>query len=132
MDILLPPDWPRPSGYSNGIAVEGRLIFVAGQIGWDRNQKLGSVRLVDQVRQALLNIVAILQEAGADASHIVRMTWYITNKNDYLTHRGEIGKVYQEVMGKHYPTMSLLIVNDLLETGAKVEIEATAVIPYET
>src|SRR5579885_809510 len=106
MDILLPPDWPRPSGYSNGIAVEGRLIFVAGQIGWDRNQKLGSVRLVDQVRQALLNIVAILQEAGADASHIVRMTWYITNKNDYLTHRGEIGKVYQEVMGKHYPTMS--------------------------
>jgi enamine deaminase RidA (YjgF/YER057c/UK114 family) len=129
MDTLLPPGWPRPTGYSNGIAASGRLVFVAGQIGWDREQVLVGDRLADQVRQALENTVAVLQEAGARPEHVVRITWFITDKEAYLRDRAQVGAVYREIMGKHFPAMSLLIVKDLLEDGALVEIETTAVVP---
>jgi len=125
---LLPEGWTRPIGYSNGIVAEGRVVFVAGQIGWDAQQKLVSSDLVAQVRQALSNIVAVLGEAGAGPEKIMRMTWFIVDKQDYLSHREEIGAAYREVIGKHFPAMSLLVVKDLLEDGAKVEIEATAVV----
>ena len=132
MDILLPPGWPRPQGYSNGIAASGRLVFVAGQIGWDERQVLVSGGLVAQVRRALQNTVAVLQEAGAGPENVVRMTWYITDKQSYLEARADVGVAFREVMGKHFPAMSLVIVKDLLEEGAVVEIETTAVVPFKS
>ncbi len=129
MQILKPPHWPRPSGYSNGIMAQGRVIFVAGQIGWDKNNTLQNDALVDQVRQALENTLAVLAEAGAGAEHVTRMTWYIVDKQEYLANLKEIGQVYREIMGKNYPAMALLQVSALLEDRAKVEIETTAVLP---
>ena len=127
--VLQPPDWPRPKGYSNGIAAQGRMIFVAGQIGWDRNEAFLSDSLAEQVRQALLNTITVLAQAGAGPEHVTRMTWYVVDKQEYLASLEEIGEAYRSLMGKNYPAMALLQVSALLEDKAKVEIETTAVIP---
>jgi len=127
--VLKPAGWPRPSGYSNGIAATGRQIFVAGQVGWDGNCKFSSSKLADQVRQALKNICAVLAEAQAGPEHIVRLTWYITSRDEYLSDLANIGAAYREVMGKNFPVMSVVQVIALMEAEAKVEIEATAVVP---
>jgi enamine deaminase RidA (YjgF/YER057c/UK114 family) len=129
MDILLPSGWQRPSGYSNGVSARGRIVFVAGQIGWDESGHIVSDDLTAQVSRALENTVKVLRAGGADARHIARMTWYLTDKDEYLGKRAEIGEVYRAIIGTNYPAMSLLIVKDLLEIGAKVEIETTAVVP---
>ena len=129
MQILQPPDWPRPEGYSNGIAAQGRLVFVAGQIGWDKDKIIHSDNLVEQVRQALVNTITVLAEAGAGPEQITRMTWYILDKQEYLASLKDIGRVYQEIMGKNFPVMAMLQVTALIEDRAKVEIETTAVIP---
>jgi enamine deaminase RidA (YjgF/YER057c/UK114 family) len=126
-DVLQPPGWPRPVGYANGIAATGRQVFVAGQIGWDATETLAP-GLVAQVRQALANCLAVLAEAGGRAEHVTRLTWFVTDRDDYAANRPEIGEVYREVMGSAYPSMSLYVVG-LLEPGALVELELTAVIP---
>lgn len=120
--------WGIPKGYSNGILAEGKLLFIAGQIGWDKNEKIVSSDLVEQTRQALINIRTILEEAGGKAENLARLTWYVIDKNEYLSNQKDIGKVYREIFGKHYPAMSLLEVKSLLEEGAKIEIEGTAVL----
>jgi len=125
---LQPPDWPQPRGYANGIVAEGRIVFVAGQVGWDARGEFETDDFVGQVRQALLNVVAVLAAAGATPDRIARMTWYITDKAAYRASLREIGRVYREVIGAHYPAMTLVQVAALLEDRAKVEIEATAVI----
>jgi enamine deaminase RidA (YjgF/YER057c/UK114 family) len=127
--ILKPAQWPRPSGYSNGIAVTGRQIFIAGQVGWDADCRFNSARLTDQVKQALQNICAVLAEAQAGPEHIVRLTWYLTSRAEYLAELESIGAAYRDVMGKIYPVMSVVQVVALMESEAKVEIEATAVLP---
>jgi enamine deaminase RidA (YjgF/YER057c/UK114 family) len=129
MKILQPPSWPKPKGYSNGILAEGKLVFVGGQIGWDETETFPSSAFVDQVRLALTNTLAVLEQAGASAEHIVRMTWFITDKQEYLDSVKNLGSVYREIMGKHYPAMSMVQVVALIEDEAKVEIETTAVIP---
>jgi len=129
MRVLQPPGWVKPIGYANGIETQGRLVFIAGQIGWNTKAELVGPNLVEQIRQALENIVAVLAEAGAKPAHIARLTWYVVDKSDYNQNVKAIGRVYRDVIGAHYPTMSLIQVADLLEPGAKVEIEATAVIP---
>ena len=131
MKILQPAHWAPPRGYANGIAARGELVFVAGQIGWNAAQKLESTDIVGQARQALANIVAVLAEAGARPEHIVRMTWYVTNKREYRDAYGRLGAVYRDVIGRHFPAMTAIEVSGLLEDGAKIEIEATAVIPDE-
>jgi enamine deaminase RidA (YjgF/YER057c/UK114 family) len=127
--VLNPPHWPRPKGYANGIAAAGRQIFVSGQIGWNERGELVSDRLADQVRQALANIVAVLGEGGAGPEHVVRLTWYVTSRDEYLAEAKAIGDAYRSVMGKHFPAMSVVQVVALVESGAKVEVEATAVVP---
>jgi enamine deaminase RidA (YjgF/YER057c/UK114 family) len=129
LEILKPAHWPRPSGYSNGIAVTGRQIFVAGQVGWNAECRFTSARLGDQVRQALQNICAVLAEAHAGPEHIVRLTWFLTSREEYLADLEAIGTAYREVMGRNYPVMSVVQVVALMEAEAKVEIEATAVLP---
>ncbi|TMH63070.1 MAG: RidA family protein [Betaproteobacteria bacterium] len=129
MKILQPAHWAPPRGYANGIAARGELVFVAGQIGWNAAQKLESTDIVGQARQALANIVAVLAEAGARPEHIVRMTWYVTNKREYRDAYGRLGAVYRDVIGRHFPAMTAVEVSGLIEDGAKIEIEATAVIP---
>ena len=129
MDILNPAEWAAPKGYANGIAARGRMIFVAGQIGWTAEARFESDDLVDQTRQALRNIVRVLGEAGGRPEHLVRLTWYVTDKHDYLARNADLGKAYREIIGRHYPAMTLVQVASLLEDRAKVEIEATAVIP---
>ena len=129
MQILQPPGWPRPQGYSNGVMAQGRLIFIAGQIGWDDSRTIQSDKLSDQVRQALVNTLAVLAEAGAGPEHVTRMTWYVIDKQEYLASLKDIGEAYRDVMGRNYPAMALLQVSALLEDRAKVEIETTAVIP---
>ncbi len=126
--VLQPKGWPRPKGYSNGIVAEGRMVFVAGQIGWDESQSFRSDDLAEQVRQTLQNTLAVLAEAGAGPEHVVRMTWYITDKRDYLAHSKEIGAVYRALMGQHYPAMAMVEVSALMEDRAKVEIETTAIV----
>ena len=128
MRTLQPDGWPRPSGYANGIAAEGRMVFVAGQIGWDATQTFQSDDFVEQVRQALENILAVLAEAEAGSSHVARMVWYVTDKREYLARLAEVGAVYRETMGKHFPAMTLVEVSALLEPRAKVEIETMAVV----
>ena len=132
MQVLLPTGWPRPNGYSNGIVAKGRMVFVAGQIGWDVSRAFRSDDFVDQLRQALENTLAVLAETGAGPRHVVRMTWYITDKREYLDRLGEIGAAYRSLMGQHYPAMTLVEVRSLLEDRAKVEIETTAVISSDT
>lgn len=129
MTNLNPPGWVAPIGYANGIAATGRLVFVAGQIGWNpATCQFETDDLAAQVRQTLENIVAVLKEAGAEPRHLVRLTWYITDKAAYIAARKEIGRAYREVIGRHFPTMALLVVAALLEDRALVEIEATAVV----
>jgi enamine deaminase RidA (YjgF/YER057c/UK114 family) len=127
--ILQPDGWARPKGYSHGMAARGLQIFVSGQIGWDADGHFCSPRLADQVRQALLNIVAILAEAGASPRHVVRLTWYVTSRDEYYEQLADIGAAYRSAMGKHYPPMSVVQVVALMEKDARVEIEATAVLP---
>ena len=129
MRILHPTEWTPTKGFSNGVAVEGRQVFVAGQIGWNARQEIVSDDFVGQVEQALRNIVAVLAEAGARPEHLVRLTWYITDKHEYLARTKDVGEVYQRVIGRHYPAMTLVQVVALLEDRAVVEIEATAVVP---
>lgn len=131
MRILQPPHWPRPKGYANGIVAEGRLVFVAGQIGWDPEQRLVAPDLVEQTEQALKNVVAVLSEAGARAEHVVRMTWYVVDRHAYSMAQADIGRTYRSIMGAHYPAMTLVEVSALLEDGALVEIEATAMLPND-
>ena len=128
--ILHPAGWAPPVGYSNGIvSAPGRIVFVAGQIGWNAQQRFESDDFVAQVEQALANIVAVLAEADARPEHLVRLTWYITDKREYLARLPEVGGVYRRTIGRHFPAMSLVQVAALLEDRAKVEIEATAVVP---
>jgi enamine deaminase RidA (YjgF/YER057c/UK114 family) len=129
LTVLQPAGWARPRGYSNGIAAIGKQVFVAGQIGWDEQCRLVSSDFAEQARQALRNVVAVLKEAGAGPQHIVRMTWYMTDKREYLAAAKAIGQAYREIVGAHYPAMTAIQVSALIEDGAKVEIEATAVVP---
>ena len=128
--VLQPEGWLRPSGYSNGVLAQGRQVFIAGQIGWNPlSGKFESAALVDQVAQALRNVLAVLAQAEGRPEHIARMTWYLTSRAEYVIHLKEIGIAYREVMGKHFPAMTAIEVTALIEAQAKVEIEATAVIP---
>jgi enamine deaminase RidA (YjgF/YER057c/UK114 family) len=129
IDILQPQGWPRPKGYSNGMMAQGRQVFVAGQVGWDAEGRFASPTLAGQVKQALENIRAVLAEANGKPEHIVRLTWYVTSRDEYHAELHEIGAAYRAVMGKHFPTMSVVQVVALMEKDAKVEIEATAVVP---
>ena len=128
IQVLQPPGWPRPKGYSNGMVAEGRQVFVAGQVGWNERQEFPD-SLADQVRQSLQNIVTVLNAAGARPEHIVRLTWYVTSRDEYHAELPQIGAAYREVLGRHFPTMAVVQVVALMEAKAKVEIEATAVIP---
>ena len=127
--VLQPAAWPRPRGYANGVSAQGRQVFVAGMVGWNAEQRFESDDLVDQVRQALLNVRAVLDEAGAAPEHIVRMTWYLVDRADYLARNREIGAAYREVLGHYDVAMSAVEVRALMEARAKVEIEVTAVVP---
>ena len=129
MEILQPPGWPRPRGYANGVAARGRLVFVSGMIGWNDNGEFESDDFAGQARQALLNVVAVLREAGARPEHIVRMTWYVVDKQEYLGASAALGAAYREIIGAHYPAMTAVEVRALIEDRARVEIEATAVVP---
>jgi enamine deaminase RidA (YjgF/YER057c/UK114 family) len=126
--VLQPPSWPRPRGYANGIIARGESIFLAGQIGWDA-QGVFAQGLADQVGQALSNIVVLLGQVGAEPQHLVRLTWFITDLNAYRQNQSAIGAAYRRVVGKHFPTMSVIGVSQLVEPQALVEIEATAVLP---
>jgi enamine deaminase RidA (YjgF/YER057c/UK114 family) len=129
MKSLLPSGWPRPKGYSNGISATGRMIFTAGVVGWDEQEHFQSHRLDAQFAQALRNILAILKEDGAGPEHIVRLTIYVTAIQEYLSLRDELGPIWKSIMGANYPAMALVEVKRLVEHAAKVEIEATAVVP---
>ena len=129
MQILQPPSWPKPRGYSNGIAARGRLVFVAGQVGWNEQEKFETSEFVGQAKQALKNIVAVLAQGGAKPEDIVRMTWYVIDKKEYLAAWRDLGSAYREVIGKHYPAMAAMQVVGLVEDGARLEIEATAIVP---
>jgi enamine deaminase RidA (YjgF/YER057c/UK114 family) len=126
--ILQPPGWTSPKGYANGMQSANGMIFIAGQIGWDEEQSFPDGDFAAQTKQALKNIVAVLAEAGAGPENIVRLTWYITSRDQYLDNIAEVGRAYRSVMGKHFPTMSVVEVVSLMETEALVEIEATAVL----
>ena len=132
MKVLQPPGWAAPRGYANGVAVSGTLVFVAGQVGWNAAQRFDSDDLVVQVRQALLNVCAVLAEAGASPRHLVRVTWYLTDRREYLARAKEIGAVWRELVGHYDAAMSAVEVSALIEDRAKVEIEATAVLPALT
>ncbi len=130
--VLQPPGWDRPKGYANGIAARGRLVFIAGQVGWDDQCRFHSDQLAAQLGQALANVVAVLAEAGGRPEHLVRLTWFITDRDEYLATIREVGEAYRAVLGRHFPAMSVVEVSALVEARAKVEIEATAVIPDGT
>jgi enamine deaminase RidA (YjgF/YER057c/UK114 family) len=127
--VLQPPDWPRPSGYANGVAARGVLVFVAGQIGWRPDGVFESDDLVDQTRQALENVCAVLAEAGAAPEHITMMTWYLTDRNDYKARLTEIGAAWRSVLGKVFPPMAVVEVAGLVEERARIEIQVSAVVP---
>ena len=129
MQILQPPGWARAKGFSNGIAASGRLVFIAGQVGWTGEGKWQARDFAGQFRQALANIIAVLQEAKGRPEHIVRLTWYVLDKREYLAALKEVGAAYRELMGRHYPTMAVVQVSGLVEDEARLEIEATAVVP---
>ena len=129
MRTLLPPGWPRPRGYANGVTARGQMVFVAGMIGWDAEGNFHSDALADQARLALQNVVAVLKEAGARPEHIVRMTWYVTDKREYVASYPEIGRAFREIIGSFNAAMTAVEVTALIEDRAKVEIEVTAVIP---
>jgi enamine deaminase RidA (YjgF/YER057c/UK114 family) len=130
MQVLLPEGWAPPIGYSNGIAVEaGRIVFIAGQVGWDAQQRFAAEDIVPQFEQALRNVLAVLAEAGGSPQHICRMTAYCCDKPAYLAARKQLGAIWRELMGTHYPAMSMIFVADLLDHPGKIELEATAVVP---
>ena len=129
MKLLQPAEWLPPKGYANGIAANGTLVFVGGQIGWNGQQQFETDDFIAQTRQALINIVAVLREANAGPEQMVRMTWYIVDRDEYVLRLKELGTVYREVMGRNFPTMSCVEVSRLVEVRAKVEIEVTAVVP---
>jgi len=128
-EILHPANWKKAVGYANGILAEGRMVFIGGQVGWNGDQVFEEKELVGQIRQTLQNILAVLAEAGGGPQHIVRLTWYVTDKQDYLANLKGVGEAYRAVMGKHFPAMTMVQVADLIEDDAVVEIEATAVLP---
>ncbi|MBR0826247.1 RidA family protein [Bradyrhizobium manausense] len=128
VQILQPSGWPMPKGYANGMAAEGRIVVTGGVIGWDAEERLAD-GFVAQVRQTLANIAAILAEGGARPEHLVRLTWYVVDMDEYLANLKELGRIYREIFGAHYPAMALVQVVRLVEKAARVEIEATAVIP---
>jgi enamine deaminase RidA (YjgF/YER057c/UK114 family) len=129
MKFLQPADWIQPKGYANGVSATGRQIFLSGMVGWDAQCQFQTDDFVAQVKQTLQNVVAVLQEGGAKPEHIVRMTWYILNKSEYTGSYSEIGQVYREIIGRHFPSMTAVQVVALIEDRAKVEIEVTAVVP---
>lgn len=130
LQVVLPDGWAPPNGYANGIAVNaGRIVFIAGQVGWDTQQKFHAQTLVPQFEQALKNVLAVLAAAGGDARHICRMTAYCRDKPAYLAARRELGAIWRKHMGSHYPAMSLIFVADLLDSPSQIELEATAVLP---
>jgi len=129
MDILQPPGWPRPKGYANGVAARGRQVHISGMVGWTPAGMFETDDFVGQSRQALQNIVAVLNEAGAAPAHIVRMTWYVLDKREYLDAGPRLGAAYRDVIGRHYPAMSAVQVAGLMEDRARVEIEVTAIVP---
>jgi enamine deaminase RidA (YjgF/YER057c/UK114 family) len=129
MEILQPPGWQRPKGYSNGVAARGRTVCVSGMVGWDGEGRFHTDDFSGQARQALENIVAVLAQAGARPEHIVRMTWYVLDRREYLDAACELGVAYREVIGRHYPAMTAVQVSALMEERARVEIEATAIVP---
>lgn len=126
---LQPPGWPRPRGYANGIAARGRLVFTAGVIGWDADEVFRAADFTGQFRQVLLNTLAILREAGAGPEHVVRTTWYVVSRDEYLAHAREVGAAWRELMGRNYPAMAVVEVAALVEPAARLEIETTAVVP---
>jgi enamine deaminase RidA (YjgF/YER057c/UK114 family) len=128
-NIVNPQGWPKPSGYANAVVAEGRVVAISGQIGWNERNELVSPEFYEQACQALRNVIAVLRAAGGESHHLVRLTWYITDKNEYRRSLAELGKAYREIVGDFYPAMALVQVAGLLEEGANVEIEATAVIP---
>jgi enamine deaminase RidA (YjgF/YER057c/UK114 family) len=128
-EFLHPRAWKEPKGFANGIAAEGRIVFLAGQVGWNAEQKFDSADFVAQTRQALANIAALVAEAGGGPEHIVRLTWFVLDKNEYLSRLRELGEAYRSVMGRHFPAMTLVQVGALVEDEARLEIEATAVVP---
>jgi len=129
MEFLQPANWARPKGYANGVAAKGRMVFVSGMVGWDADGVFRTDDFASQARQALANIVAVLAEGGARPEHIVRMTWYVTDKREYVAAYAAIGVAYRELIGRHFPAMTAVEVRDLIEDAAKVEIEVTAVVP---
>ena len=129
MKLLQPPGWVAPKGYTNGIAARGTLVFVGGQVGWNEQQRFESDDFVAQARQALANVVAVLAEAGARPEHLVRMTWYVVDRDEYVASYRALGSVYRETIGRHFPAMTAVEVKALIEPRARVEIEATAVVP---
>lgn len=129
MKFLQPPNWPRPKGYANGVAARGSLIFLSGIVGWNAQGEFAALDFESQVRQALRNIVEVLNQAKAKPEHIARMTWYVLDKNEYMAAAKEMGAAYREIIGRHYPAMTVVEVSGLLETNARVEIEVTAVVP---
>ena len=130
MKIVQPPGWPRPSGYANAVAASGRVVAVSGQIGWNpTTETFETDDMAAQVRRALDNVVAVLHAAGAEPRHVVRLTWFVTDRAAYVASRREIGEAYRALFGDHYPAMSVVIVAGLLDPRAKVEIEATAIVP---
>ena len=129
MQVLQPPGWKKPKGYANGIVAKGRMVFVAGQVGWNAQEKFETSDFAGQARQALTNIVAILAEAGAGPEHICRMTWYVGDRHEYNASLKELGEAYREVIGRNFPVMTAIQVAGFVEKGAKLEIEVTAVLP---
>lgn len=129
MRILHPQHWVRPKGYSNGVAAKGSMVFVSGMVGWNGEGKFVAEDFAGQVRQALRNILEVLNEASARPEHIVRMNWYVVDKQEYLAASREIGAIYREIIGRHYPAMTVVEVSGLLEAQARLEIEVTAVLP---
>ena len=129
MQILQPLGWPRPKGYSNGVVARGQMVFLAGMIGWNEDETFDSDDIVGQTRRALANIVRLLREAGGGPEHIVRMTLYVADREEYMDRRKEMGRVYRDVIGRVYPAMTVIEVAGFVEDGARVEIEVTAVIP---
>jgi enamine deaminase RidA (YjgF/YER057c/UK114 family) len=129
MRILLPRGWRRPKGYSNGVSAEGRLLFTAGVIGWDETETIAAPDLPGQLRQILLNTLAILAEDGGGPEHVVRMTWYVVDLDEYRSGLPEIGAIYRELMGRNFPAMAVVGVTGLVESAARIEIETTALVP---
>ncbi|HEX8443606.1 MAG TPA: RidA family protein [Allosphingosinicella sp.] len=129
MRALLPPGWPRPKGYSNGISARGRLIFTAGIVGWDNDERFTAEDMAGQFRQVLVNTLAVLAQDGAGPEHVVRMTWYVTDRDEYVASLAQIGAAYRELLGRNYPAMAVVEVSRLVEPAARIEIETTAVVP---